>query len=203
MTPVLLYGASGHAKVILELLEEAGHPILGCVANNPEDTTLLGYPVWPWGQQDASGAAWIIAIGDNAVRRDKAALVGPVFTSIAHPNSALSPRSVWGTGTVMMSGTSVNSSTVIGAHCIINTHASVDHDCILGDFVHIAPNAVLCGGVEVGTGTLVGAGAVVIPRIKIGRWAVIGAGAVIRSDVPDGALVAGNPGRIFSIKDTR
>lgn len=96
-----------------------------------------------------------------------------------------------------MSGVSIHSGAQVGAHCIVNTHASVDHDCYLEDFVHIAPQAALCGNVSVGEGTLIGAGAVVIPGIRIGRWSVIGAGSVIRSDVPDGVLVAGNPGRIY------
>ena len=90
----------------------------------------------------------------------------------------------------------------MGAHCIVNTHASVDHDCHLGDFVHIAPHAALCGHVEIGEGTLIGAGAVVVPGVKIGKWSVIGAGSLIRNDIPDGVLVAGNPGRIFLKTDT-
>ncbi len=85
---------------------------------------------------------------------------------------------------------------VLVNYVIINTGASVDHDNIIGDYCHISPQATLCGNVSVGEGTHIGAGAVVIPGIKIGKWAVIGAGSVIVRDVPDYAVVMGNPGKI-------
>ena len=85
--------------------------------------------------------------------------------------------------------------------CIINSGAVVEHDVRLGDFVHIAPNAVLTGNVTIDEGTQVGTGASVIPGIKIGKWASIGAGAVIIEDVPDFAVLVGNPGKIIKYLD--
>jgi sugar O-acyltransferase (sialic acid O-acetyltransferase NeuD family) len=199
--PVYLYGAGGHAKVILDMLEEEGRTIDRCYSDNPESKTFLGYPVHAWGNGIPVGGEWIVSIGDNQNRRKIVKRVVGPFTKVAHRSAYVSKRASYGDGTVIMSGVSVHSGSVLGAHCIINTHASVDHDCRLGDLVHIAPHATLCGHVEVGEGTLIGAGAVIIPEIKIGRWAVIGAGSVIRNDVPDGAMVAGNPGRIFLMKE--
>lgn len=68
-------------------------------------------------------------------------------------------------------------------------------------YVHISPNAALAGNVEVGEGTHIGIGTAIIQGIKIGKWCTIGAGAVIIKDVPDGAKVVGNPGKIIKIKD--
>ena len=195
--PVYLYGAGGHAKVIIELLEANGRPIAGLFDDKPLTTDLFGYRVSRWDEETRGRLPLIVSIGDNAIRAKVAVLLGGPFARTAHPNSYISPRAALGEGTVVMSGVSIHSGAVIGAHCIINTHASVDHDCAVADFVHIAPHAVLCGHVTVGEGALVGAGAVVIPGVRIGRWAVIGAGAVVRKDIPDGAVVAGNPGRIF------
>jgi acetyltransferase EpsM len=96
-----------------------------------------------------------------------------------------------------MPGVTVNSSTTIGAHCILNTNSSIDHDCILDNYVHISPNATLCGGISIGEGTHIGAGAVVIPGIKIGKWCTIGAGSVIINNIPDYSTVVGNPGKII------
>ena len=96
-----------------------------------------------------------------------------------------------------MPGVTINSSTIIGAHCIINTNSSVDHDCVLEHYVHISPNATLCGSVFVGEGTHIGAGSVLIPGVKIGKWCTIGAGSVIIKDVPDYSTVVGNPGKII------
>jgi acetyltransferase EpsM len=80
-------------------------------------------------------------------------------------------------------------------HAILNTGSSVDHDCVIEDFAHVAPNAVICGGVHVGKGTLVGAGATIIPSIRIGKNCVIGAGAVVVNDVEDNSTVVGNPAK--------
>jgi sugar O-acyltransferase (sialic acid O-acetyltransferase NeuD family) len=95
-----------------------------------------------------------------------------------------------------MQGAVIQSCVSIGKHCIINTTASVDHDCLLEDYVHISPNATLCGAVSVGEGSQVGAGAVVIPGIKIGKWSLVAAGAVVMKNVPDNVLVLGNPARV-------
>ena len=80
---------------------------------------------------------------------------------------------------------------------IINTGAQVDHDCAIANFVHIAPGATLCGNVAVGEGALIGAGAVILPGKRIGDWAIVGAGAVVTRDVPNFAVVAGNPAKVI------
>ena len=80
----------------------------------------------------------------------------------------------------------------MGKHCIINTGASVDHDCIVGDFVHISPHATLCGDVTVGEGSWIAAGATIIPGVKIGKWCIIGAGSCSNQNIPDYSLAAGN-----------
>jgi acetyltransferase EpsM len=86
---------------------------------------------------------------------------------------------------------------IICKHVIINTAASVDHDCKIADLVHISPNSTLCGNVKVGFGSHIGAGSVINPNITIGKWCIIGSGAVIIRDIPDYAIVVGNPGKII------
>jgi acyl-[acyl carrier protein]--UDP-N-acetylglucosamine O-acyltransferase len=76
---------------------------------------------------------------------------------------------------------------------IVNTGATVDHDCRLGDFVHVAPGAHLCGGVTVDEGALLGVGCAVAPGVRIGAWATVGAAAAVVADVPAGATVIGVP----------
>jgi sugar O-acyltransferase (sialic acid O-acetyltransferase NeuD family) len=138
----------------------------------------------------------VIAIGDNRVRRNVALRSAHGFTKVIHRTATLSRRCMIGTGTMVLHGAIIQAQTRIGDHTIINTGAQIDHDCDIGDFVHIAPGTVICGTVTIGEGTFVGAGAVVIPGRKIGAWATIGAGAVVINDVPDFAVVVGNPGRI-------
>jgi acetyltransferase-like isoleucine patch superfamily enzyme len=80
---------------------------------------------------------------------------------------------------------------------ICNTGCIIEHECIIGDFVHIAPGAVLCGNVSIGNGTFVGANSVIRQGISIGKNVTIGAGTVVTKDVPDQCRVAGNPQRLL------
>jgi acetyltransferase EpsM len=189
-----LYGASGHSKVIVEILESLSIPVQGLYDDNEAIRSIWEYKVMPFpGNFDKEKDKLIISIGSNTIRKQLAIKLNVGFGVAIHPGSDISTRTTIGEGTVIMAGVNVNADTKIGKHCIINTNSSVDHDCVLGDYVHISPGATLCGSVKVGEGTHIGAGAVVIPGINIGNWAVIGAGAVVIKDVPDGVIVIGNP----------
>lgn len=85
----------------------------------------------------------------------------------------------------------------LGEACIANHRAVADHECVLGNGVHLAPGATLCGCVRLGNNVMIGAGAVVLPRVKIGENTIVGAGAVVVRDLPAGVVVAGNPARII------
>lgn len=193
-----IYGAGGHAKVILEILEANDLPIDGIFDDNLEVMQLWEYNVEVYPYKFPTGRKeFIIAIGNNMVRKQIANRLAVRYGRALHPHANLSPRAGIGRGTTIMAGATVNADVIIGEHCIVNTNASVGHECALGDFVHISPRATLCGNVTVGEGTQVGAGAVVIPGIVIGEWAMIGAGTVVIRDVPDGVTVVGNPGKII------
>ena len=119
------------------------------------------------------------------------------YTKAIHPSAIIDKTVTIDEGSVVMAGSILNIGSRVGKHCIINTAASIDHDCEIADFAHISPNATLCGNVSVDEGAQIGAGAVINPNITIGKWSIVGAGAVIIKDVPDGATVVGNPGRII------
>ena len=197
---IFLYGASGHAKVIFEILEAMHQLPYGLIDDNPNITSLLDYPVFNTVEQAkvVTEDLFIISIGSNHVRKKVAEkLQHSPFATAVHTSAVVSRRSVIGKGTVVMANVSVNVHSRIGDHVILNTNCSIDHDCVIENFVHISPNAALAGNVEVGEGTHIGIGASVIQGIRIGKWATIGAGAVIIRDVPDYAVVVGNPGRII------
>jgi len=197
---IFLYGASGHAKVICEILEAQRRLPYGLIDDNPNITSLLDYPVFNTVQQAKVTAEdqFIISIGSNHIRKKVAEKLQPVsFATAVHPGAVVSARSIVNEGTVVMANVSVNVHSRIGWHVILNTNCSIDHDCVIEDFAHISPNVALAGNVEVGEGTQIGIGASVIQGIRIGRWATIGAGAVIIRDVPDYAVVVGNPGRVI------
>lgn len=141
----MIYGDGGHAKVIRD------------IQVNPD-------------------SSWIVGIGDNAARKKEAerlTLLKQRFAVAIHPFSFVSPTAKIGEGTVIMAGAVVQADAVIGRHCIVNTCASVDHDCVLEDFVHIAPGAHLCGGVKVGEGGFVGTGVCIAQGYRVPAWKLI------------------------------
>ena len=191
-----LYGASGHGKVIKDIVEAQGGIVDGFIDDNLSVNELSGLPVL---HSAENVDEVIISIGMNAVRRRVADKLDCKFSSPStHPSSIISGTATIGEGTVVMANAVVNAEAKIGRHCIINTGATVDHECRIGDFVHIAPGVHLCGQVHVGEGTLVGVGSSVIPCAHIGRWCVIGAGSVVVSDIPDNVVAYGNPCRIIA-----
>lgn len=193
-----LYGASGHAKVIADILQSQGKQLKGMVDDNPAVNELMEYPVLH-GLENPSPV--IISIGDNKTRQKVAEkLQKSEFETAVHTSAVVSPHSVIESGTVVMQGAIIQAGSTIGKHCIVNTGASVDHDCVLGNFVHVSPHATLCGNVRVDEGTWIGAGTTVIQGVTIGKWCVIGAGAVVTKDIPDNVVVVGNPARILRTK---
>lgn len=195
---MVLIGASGHAKVIIDILEKSNTEVSFLIDADPSILNLQAYKVFHDSEYSLQpNDEVIIAIGNNAIRKRLATSMNAIFGWAIHPSVQLADDVEIGQGTVLMASSIINSSTEVGNHCIINTAASLDHDCSLEDFVHISPNATVCGNVQIGEGTHVGAGATVIPNLKIGKWVTIGAGAVVIKDVPDGATVVGNPGRVI------
>ncbi|MDE6207422.1 MAG: acetyltransferase [Muribaculaceae bacterium] len=190
-----LFGASGHAKVIIDIIEAAGNSVGVLYDDAPYCRGLCGRPVLKAADTTVTGPM-IISIGSNRVRKMISERYPLPYVNAIHPTAIISRTAHIGAGTVVMHGATIQSDSSIGRHCIINTGASVDHECRIGDYVHISPHATLCGNVHVGEGSWIGAGATVVPGIKIGRWCTIGAGAVVIRDIPDGATAYGNPAKI-------
>jgi sugar O-acyltransferase (sialic acid O-acetyltransferase NeuD family) len=199
---MILYGASGHAKVIIEIAKSQGLEVDSIIDDNLEIKSVLDIPVHHSLDNFPSSYKTIIAIGDNAIRKKITSNTDLIFeNALIHSKAEISPSAKIGKGTVVMANTVINASSNIGDHCIINTGSIVEHDCEIHNYVHISPQAAMAGGVKIKEGTHVGIGAVVIPGITIGKWVIIGAGAVINKDVPDFAVVVGNPGRIIRYTD--
>ncbi|MBC5773016.1 acetyltransferase [Pontibacter sp. KCTC 32443] len=193
-----LYGAGGHAKVIIDILTNSNIPVNGIFDDSTTVTVLNSCRVIGKYDNQVLDAPLIISIGNNAVRAKIAQQFHTEFGIAVHRSAIVSPSASIKQGTVVMQGTIIQASATIGEHVIVNTSASIDHDCIVKDFAHISPGAVLCGHVTIGEGTLVGAGTVVTPGIIIGKWCKINAGSVISSNIPDFATVSN--AKSFEIK---
>lgn len=197
-TKINIYGASGHGKVIFDVLRSQGLEIHAIFDDNPEVNEFLNYIVTHKPKGDALQLPTVFAIGDNNIRKKVTnKFQGMIADAVFHSSAVVSAISNLGEGTLIMPNAVVNAGTRIGKHCIVNSGAVVEHDVELGDFVHVSPNTAITGNVKIGEGTQVGAGASIIPGITIGKWVSIGAGAVIIKDIPDYAIVVGNPGKII------
>jgi sugar O-acyltransferase (sialic acid O-acetyltransferase NeuD family) len=194
-----IIGASGHSKVLIEILLINKTAISAIWDDNPTIKNFLGYPIAGSVNllMTVINPMVIVAIGDNTIRKKVSEKINAQFGIAIHPSSIISQSATVLVGTAVMANVTVNADTIIGRHVILNTGSSIDHDCRIDDFVHISPKVGLAGNVEVGEGTHIGIGACVIQGIKIGKWVTIGAGSVIIRDVPDYAVVVGNPGRII------
>lgn len=198
----ILYGANGHAKVIIDALQLNEIENIILVDDNSNVKQLMGYEVASPKILDNKQKTYVlISVGNNKIRKEIVNKLDTNYHSVIHPNVVIAESVKIDKGTFVAAGVVINPDTKIGNHVIINTSASIDHDCNIENFVHIAPNATLCGGISIGEGTLIGAGATILPNLKIGSWITVGAGAVITKDISDYSVVVGNPARVLRISN--
>ena len=207
--PVAVVGYSGHSYVIIDIFLNAGRMVSAyCDSElkerNPYHLNYLGKEneVIPTLKE----YDYFIGIGHNGIRRkvqtSLSALLGKPINAI-HPSAVISASVEMGYGVMIAANATINPVVTIGTGVICNTSCSIDHECTIDDFVHIAPGAVLCGNVRVGAGTFIGANTVIKQGITIGQNVTIGAGTVIIRDIPDNTTVVGNPQRIIRQEDMR
>lgn len=172
-----IYGWGGHAKVIDQYWKA------DCIVDDNPMRGAVGRRNCQWSSSVPSAYRYgLIAIGDNRTRKAIVDRIEPDEPMYGLLDIPWHPYAMCDVGTVVMKGAVVQPGAWIGEHAIVNTNASVDHDCKISDFAHIAPGVTLCGNVKVGEGTLVGAGSVVTPGVVIGDWLVIPAGSVVTKD---------------------
>lgn len=209
----LLIGAGGHGLVAAGLAEALGIVIDVVIDSRSDAVERVSNALEVWTDDDAilelptAGTQLINGIGVNrpgplrARIFDRFVGAGYLFPPLVHPSATIAFKCLVAGGAQIMAGAILQPGTTIGRNAIINTRASVDHDCVIGDHVHIAPGATLCGGVVVGEGAMIGAGATLVPGVKVGAGAMVGAGALVIRDVEKGETVTGVPARSRPVKE--
>lgn len=201
---MVILGAGGHAKVIMEILESRDDVLLaGYVSAGGETGPLYG--VRRLGDdsnlQDlfAEGIrSAFVAIGDNAVRKERMGILARIGYRVINaisPKACISRYATLGVGIAAMPGAVVNAAATLGDGAIVNTNASVDHDCVIGSFAHVGPGASVAAQADIGEGVILGTGTCVIPGIGIGGWTVVGAGSVVVRNLPAGVIAFGTPAK--------
>ena len=202
---IILVGAGGHAKVVIEILRANGCDVHYCVGGSDAVDECLGVPVvkgdhWLETLRSEGYSQVFIGIGPNRLRLKLAELaqsLGYDLINAISPSAVVSPSVTMGNGVAAMAGAIINADSTIGDLAIINTGATVDHDCHIGTAVHIAPQCGLAGTVSIGNGSFLGIGSRVIPGVAIGEWSTVGAGAVVTKDLPAHVTAVGIPARVL------
>lgn len=207
--PVIILGAGGHAKVLINTLFLLQRRILGiteadkqkhggCLSEVPiigDDEAIMKY------KSNEIELANGIGSVDLPKRRmeiyQKCKEQNYKFASIVHPSAMVMNDIQLGEGVQIMAGAIIQPGCSIGDNVIINTGAVIDHDCAIGDHAHVATGAVISGGVQIGAMTHIGTAATIIQGIKIGPESIIGAGAVVIEDIPKNVMAAGIPAKII------
>ena len=204
--PLVIVGAGGHGREVLDVVEavnsrESAFRFLGFLDDDP-DRQLLCRRGAPWlGPLDRLAeidAGYVIGIGAGRTRRRvdlSASASGRPPIRLVHPETSMGSQVALGPGVVVAAGARLTTNVRVGRHTHLNVNTSISHDCVVGDYVTLAPGAHVSGCVTLGDGVWVGTGASIIQGVTIGADAVIGAGAAVVTDIAAGVTAVGVPAR--------
>lgn len=211
----LIWGAKGHAKVLDEIIRLNNGEVIALIdrdsfLDSPISSLKIlegyqGYSNWLKETRNLYSNFKVSAISAIGGEKGKDRLDylkmfkldGFETPSLIHPKSHVSDTAVIGENSQICAFAFVGADALVGDACIINTKASIDHESIIGNGVHLAPGATLCGCVKVGNLVFIGASAIILPNLSIGDNSIIGAGSIVTRDVPKNVLVYGNPAKII------
>lgn len=210
---VVIFGSSGHAKVIVDIIEsESKFELLGFIDKfKSVGDEILGYKVI--GDEESLSDLMVkfgfdqgvVGIGDNFIRSRvvlKIKELAPNFQFIncIHKSAKVSNHLTIGIGNVVMPGATINASSVISNHCIFNTNSSLDHDCILSNFSSLGPNSAVGGNCNIGEFSAVGIGASVFHGIHIDDNCIIGGGSLVNKHTQPNSVYYGVPAKLVSAR---
>lgn len=208
MAKVLIIGAGGHGREVLEILRDqsanGGPEPIGFIDESPslQGKSVSGMPVLgdcdALSKFDRADTSVIIAMGFPTVMkklRDRIRKFDLPFARAVSPRAVVSPNAKLGEGVILFPQTFVSTAAEIGSFVTLNVGSSVSHDCRVADYCAINPGARLAGNVHLGEGTFVGMGANLIQGMRVGAWSTIGAGAAVIRNVDAGSTVVGVPAR--------
>lgn len=201
---VVIIGASGHGKVIADIIVKSGDIVVGFLDDNLNlGNEFIGFPIL--GQvceaQEWKDYKFIVAIGNADIRERMVNELDVGWYTAIHPTAVISSIGVEiGEGTVIMANSVINADAKIGKHCILNTGAIVEHDNVIEDYVHVSVGSKLAGNVSIGRKTWMGIGSQVIQGKTICAEVIIGAGAVVIENISKKGTYVGVPAKECMMK---
>ena len=215
---IVFWGAKGHAKVLRESAGHFGYELIALFDNDravrpPFDDVPLfygkeGFNRW-LSDTDLRKASVSFLVAIGGARGEDRHLIqkfmeesGLSSITLIHPAAFCAGNAALGRGTQVMANSTVGVDVKIGEACIVNTGATVDHESVLSDGVHVCPGSHIAGEVRIGPYSMIGIGAVVLPGVNIGSNVIVGAGSVVIRDVANDVVVCGNPARTLKNNTT-
>lgn len=203
MEKLILIGAGGYAKSVLDSVDYYNYRIAGFIDEFSSETEHLGYPILAKSLEllpDMEKYVYFIAIGNNQRRKiwyDRLCENHLRMINVVDKSAIISGRAAIGTGCFVGKMAIINSKSYVGNNCIINTKALIEHGCHVSDHANLSTNSVINGDVQIGTGCFIGSCSVTIGQLTIGEWSTVGAGAVVTKNVRSGVTVAGVPAKVL------
>lgn len=190
MQKVILIGDGGHSKVVEDCILASGDIVLAKLDERHRERFMDGDvvkgPIAILPDLFAMDVKICVAIEQNEARKqivDLLNIPAEVYATVVHPSATIGRNVTLGFGTVVMPGVVINTDAKIGEHVIVNSNSTVEYDCVVEDFVHIASGAVMVGSSSVGIGAVLGASATITSGKRVGDWTTVSAGSVVMEDM--------------------
>lgn len=210
---IYLLGAANPETIRMIRAVERSAPqvcFAGFLDNDPnkKNTDFHGYPVLGGLELVASLAGQDVGFvnlitGSTRVRHETTRQIlaaGGRLTNFIHPGIDLTMTRL-GVGLYLQEAVVLQAEVEVGDNTSIHMAGIVGHESKIGHSVFIAHAVSVSGACSIGDGSFIGTNATILPRTKIGKWVTVGAGAVVTKDVPDLAVVVGNPARIIKFNE--
>jgi len=204
---VLIIGAKGHAREILDILEKQNKAeeiyFYDDISIDIPYFLFNKYPIIRNSEDinNIKDKEFLLGIGNPHLRKimaEKFKSLGWKLVSVISDSSIISNNEViLGDGLNIMNNVFISCEVRIGEGALINQRASIHHNSVIGNYCEISPGACITGNVQIGNFTSIGAGAIIIPRVIIGDNCVIGAGSVVTKNIPDNSVAVGVPAKVI------
>jgi len=215
MKNIIIFGASGHGSVVLDIVESEGRfqPVGFIDSYKRKGTRKNGYEILgnefdlPFLIEKWNIFGGIVALGDNWLRAQLVQRIEKIspgfrYVSAVHPTAHIGRDVHIGAGTAIMPRTVINTNARVGKHCILNTGSVLEHDGRMENYASLAPRACTGGNVSLGYCTAVSMGTNIIENISIGAHSVVGAASLVLQSIPGNVLAYGNPAKIIRPRKT-